>query len=184
VRCWVVRLFGVLVAAVVAVVTAVALSVTGVGPVSVFGSGSIDYIQFSVVSVIAAFLAALLLSTRVRDGRLHGVGAVIATAALTYVVGVLLFPIVAAAAAWPEVSNGGAVPCLEIRIIGTESRCAGGLQGAEALQALFGATLGYYPATPVALVMFAPLLVILLVPSLVWTLLMRLTDGDAYQRSV
>jgi hypothetical protein len=178
-----VRLYGVLVAAVVALVTAVAFSVTGVGPLTVFGPGSVDYVLFSTLSVIAAVLAALVLSTRVRDGRLHGVGAVFAMAALTYVVGVLLFPIVAAAAAWPAVSNGGAVPCLYIQIIGTENRCAGGLQGVEAMQALFGATLGWYPGTPLALILFAPLFVILLVPSLVWMLLMRLADGDAYHRS-
>ena len=179
-----VRLYGVLVAAAMAVVAAVVLSAAGFGALSVLGRAAVDMVQFSVVSVIAACSAALSLSTRVRDGRLHGASAVVAMAAATYVVGVMLFPIIQAVAAWPQVSNGGATPCFEIRIIGMESRCAGGLQGAEALQALFGATLGYYPATPVALVMFAPLLVILLVPSLVWVRLMRRADVDAYHRSV
>ena len=180
-----VRLCGVLLAAALAVVTAVALSAARVGALLLFGSGSMDAAQFSATSVFAACSTALLLSTRVRDGRLHGVRAVSAMAALTYFVGVMLFPVVATAAAWPKVSNGGAIPCTDIQIIGTEhTTCAAGLYGVEALRALIGATLSLYQFTAVALVLFVPLLIVLVVPSVVWVLLMRFGEVDAYQRSV
>jgi hypothetical protein len=173
-----VRLYGVLVAAVVAVVVAVALSLARVG------AGSVDAVQFLVVAVVAAGVAALLFATRVRAGWLHGLGEVIAMAVLTYVIGLLLFPVVQAVASWSDVSNGGRIPCLSLRPgASLYVDCPGGLHGNAAFGALIDGTLSWYPGAPVALLLFAPLLAPLLVPSTVWVLLMRFAKVDAYHRS-
>ena len=100
-------------------------------------------------------------------------------AVVTYVVGVLLSPIVSAVAAWPDVSTGGRVPCL----YPLSSSCASGLHGNGAWDALIQATLGFYLWTPVALVVFVPLAAALVLPSFVWVLMMRRFVGGTYHRS-
>ena len=132
-----------------------------------------------VLATLAACLGALAVSTRVRGSRRLGIWEAVLMAVVTYVIGVVLSPIVSAVASWPDVSNGGRVPCLYPLV----SSCASGLHGGAALDALIQATLGFYPLMPIALVVFIPLAAALVVPSSVWVLLMRRIVGDSYQRS-
>lgn len=91
----------------------------------------------------------------------------------TYLIAVLLFPIVLAVWTMQSVSNGGEIQCVSRGF----TECPVGLRGGEALAALVDATLGYYLATPIALVVTLPALVGLLVPSTFWVVVMRRVAG-------
>jgi hypothetical protein len=175
------RLYGTALAFVIAAAVASIVTVIGTGQP---GPGLItDWIDF----ILAACLAAVMLSIRVRGRRYDGAGDVTAMAVVTYVIGVLLFPIVQLVATLPSVSNGGLIPCPSYPFGGTlYEGCASGLHGSAAWDALISVTVEYYKLTHVALLVLSPLLVVLAVPSLVWVRLMRRFAGvtdPRYQRS-
>jgi hypothetical protein len=172
------RLYGVVVASLIAASIASALSVNG------GEQPSANLLAAWALFILPAGLAALALSTRVHGRWPDGAGDVLAMAVVTYAIGVLLFPVIQSLGAWPAVSNGGQVPCLNLRPgAALYEGCASGLHGSAAWDALVTATVGYYELTPVALIVCSPLIVVLAVPSLVWVLLMRWFERR-YQRSV
>jgi hypothetical protein len=129
---------------------------------------------FAALAVLSASLAAWVVSANMPQGRLWSIWEASKLAVLTYVVGIVLFPIGSAVVAWPGVSGGGQIPCYNIQIIGTANHCASGLHGAAALVALIGATVPAYGLLPLVLVVLTPLLALLLLPSLIWVLVMHL----------
>jgi hypothetical protein len=168
------RLYGVVAASLIAASIALALTLTG------GGRPGADWALF----ILPAGLAALGLSTRVHGRWPDGAGDILAMAVVTYAIGVLLFPAIQSLAAWQEVSNGGQVPCLSLRPgAAPYERCASGLHGSAAWDALVNATVGYYELTPLALAFCSPLIAVLAVPSLVWVLLMRWFERARYHRS-
>ena len=160
-------------AAVASIVTVIGTGQPGPGLVA-------DWIDF----ILAACLATALLSAR--HGRWpYDAGDAMATAVVTYVIGILLFPIVQLVAYWPSVSSGGLVPCLSYPFGGTlYEYCPSGLHGRAAWDALSSVTVEYYKLTHMALVVCSPLVVILVVPSLVWVRLMRRLEGADHPRPV
>jgi hypothetical protein len=158
-------------AAAIAVVTAIVVQVfpalgwtyLDVGP----------YTPFAIYPILVASLAAALVAPRLREGLGHAIGEVLCMAIATYLIAILLFPIVMAVTGGATVSDDGGV-CVS-KLIGCR------LGGDDALAA--------YALTPLALLFFLPALLVLLVPSAVWVFLMRclvLDDSwtDPYQRSV
>jgi hypothetical protein len=175
---WKTRLCGAAAASAIAAVVALLLTVIG-------GDESPPALAESWAdTLVPACLAGLLLATRVHADWRRNTGDVLAMAVVTYLIGVLLFPMVQAVAAWPAVSNGGQVPCLNLRPgAAMYEGCASGLHGSAAWEALVRATIGYYELTPVALVVCSPLIVLVAVPSLAWVVAMRWCERFVYQRS-
>jgi hypothetical protein len=130
------------------------------------------YTPFAVYPILAASLAAALVAPRLHEGLGHAIGEVLAMAIATYLIAILLFPIVMAFAGGSTGADDGGA-CTSI--IGCR------LGGDAALQA--------YALTPIAVFFLLPALLVLLVPSAVWVLLMRwlvLDESwtDPYQRSL
>jgi hypothetical protein len=172
------RLYGMALAAVIAVLAALTISVLAATLVK--GLDTDVEPGFGALAVVSACMAAYVLATRIRGGLRHGIGEVLMMTLLTYLLGILIFPIGQAVVAWPRVAGGGSVPCAD----NLGFYCASGLSGFAALRELINATPGWYVLTPLALVVFWPLLAMLLVPSLVWVLSMRRRRARLYQRSV
>jgi hypothetical protein len=178
-----VQVYGVLLAGVIAIVAALLaqMFLAVVWPGFVLGVN----LPFEAYSVVAAGLAAALISNRVGAGLRHGIGEVLAMAIATYFIAILLFPIVLAVWTWPSVSNGGEIQCVARGL----SVCPHGLFGDAAMSALDKATMDYYGTAPIAFIILMPAAVGLLVPSTVWVVLMRRLLGDdsgadLYHRSV
>jgi hypothetical protein len=137
-----------------------------------------------VVCILPAGITGLLLSSRPDGRRRHGVGEVVAMTVITYLLGVLLFPVLLGLAALPGVVNGAPIPCPSFPPGGTAFEyCPVGLHGEEAWRALVSSTLDFYELTPLALIVCSPLLLLLVLPSAAWVLLMRRLDGAPYDGS-
>jgi len=176
---WKTRLWGVLVA--LGISAAIAGVLTGLGADQSPSSLWAGWAQL----LLPAGLAAFMLSTRVTGRWPDGVGDVFAMACVTYLIALLIYPLVIAVAAWPSVANGGLVPCLDLRPgAALYESCRSGLHGNAALDALRDSTVFYYELSPVALIVFSPIAAALLVPSLIWVLSMRLFKRLVYHRSV
>ena len=161
-----VRLYGVLLAGLVAFVTVLLIQLLGADEVN---QSSFEFWAVEGYCILAAGLAALLLSTVVAGGRGKGIRAIFAMAISTYLIGLFLFPIVLAAGSLPSVLNGGEIQCVSRGL----SVCQSGLYGDAAWEALVQATVTYYAWSPVALVIGSPVMVLLLAPATAWVALLR-----------
>ncbi|HEX7492232.1 MAG TPA: hypothetical protein VF337_11085 [Candidatus Limnocylindrales bacterium] len=164
-----IRLLGILLAAAIALVTALVVQAIPALGWTYFDVG--PYTPFAVYPILVASLAAALVVPRLGEGSRHAVVEVLAMAIATYLIAILLFPIVMAVTGGTTVSDDGGA-C--VSMIGCR------LGGDAALQA--------YALTPIAILFLLPSLLVLLVPSAVWVFSMRrlvLDDSwtDPYQRS-
>ena len=93
----------------------------------------------------------------------HGIWEVVLMALVTYVAAILLAPILSSILSLPSVLNGGDVPCNGLNHY--QFQCPSGLHGLPAIGALLGGAIEAYELTLVALLVFLPIMVALLIPA-------------------
>jgi hypothetical protein len=167
-----IRLLGILVAAAIAAVAALVVQLCPAFGWTYFAVG--PNMTFELYAILVASLAGALVGPRLREGLGHAFGEILAMAIATYLIAILLFPIVMAVTSGPGVSSGGGDYCNSGELIGCR------LGGDAALDS--------YGLTPLAILFTLPALPGLLVASAVWVFLMRrlaLNDSwtDPYHRS-
>jgi hypothetical protein len=171
-----IRAYGILLAGAIAIITALlAQMVLALGSVLTSGFN----LQFVAYCVLASGLAAALMSNRVSRSSRSPISDILTMTIATFIIAILLFPIVLAVWTRPTVESGGEVQCVSRGL----SACPHGLSGDAAMSAQDDAMIAYYRMTPLAFVVLLPAAIGLLVPSAVWVVLMRhrtSNDSGAY----
>jgi ABC-type branched-subunit amino acid transport system permease subunit len=128
--------------------------------------------MIAIPCLLAAAIGGWLFGSRVLRATKSSI---VLMALATYVVLILLLPLVPAVTAAPGATNGGAIPCLDIRFGSSPpGPCPKGLHGSEALNRLVSETATFYVFAPFSLVIFSPLLILLLLLSAVWAWITKL----------